>query len=78
MKKFDRVARKATTNTWPAAKVIRSFVAVVVVGNPLKTKAVTEDQNEQGRCGGAGAFCCVVMTCRNEGSRTRRHRFFVA
>jgi hypothetical protein len=35
LKKTDRVALEATTNTWAVADVVRPFVAEVVVGNPL-------------------------------------------
>ena len=38
----DRVAIEATTNTWPVAAILRPFVAEVVVGNPLKTRAIAE------------------------------------
>jgi len=40
-KRTDRGALEAT-NTWPVADIIRPFVAVIVVGNPLKTKAIAE------------------------------------
>jgi transposase len=42
LKKSDRVALEATTNTWPVAEILRPFVAAVVVSNPLKTKAIAE------------------------------------
>ena len=38
----DRVALEATTNTWAVVDVLRPFVAEVVVGNPLKTRAIAE------------------------------------
>ncbi len=38
----DRVALEATTNTWPVVEILRPLVAQVVVGNPLKTKAIAE------------------------------------
>jgi len=41
-KRTDRVALEATTNTWPVADILRPFVAEIVVGNPLKTKAIAE------------------------------------
>lgn len=36
----DRVALEATTNTWGIVRVIKPFVAEVVVSNPLCTKAI--------------------------------------
>src|SRR5690606_1692972 len=42
LKKTDRVALEATTNTWPVAEILRPFVTAVVVSNPLKTKAIAE------------------------------------
>jgi transposase len=41
-KKTDRVALEATTNTWAVVKILRPFVAEVVVGNPLKTRVIAE------------------------------------
>jgi transposase len=41
-KRTDRAALEATTNTWPVADILRPFVAEIVVGNPLKTKAIAE------------------------------------
>lgn len=42
LRKTDRVALEATTNTWPVVDIIRPHVKELVVGNPLKTKAITE------------------------------------
>jgi transposase len=42
LEKTDWVALEATTNTWAVADVLRPFVAEVVVGNPLKTRAIAE------------------------------------
>jgi transposase len=42
LKKTDRVALEATTNTWPVVEILRPCVAAVVVSNPLKTKAIAE------------------------------------
>lgn len=42
LKRSDRVALEATTNTWPVVDILRPFVAEIVVGNPLKTKAIAE------------------------------------
>jgi len=42
LKPKDRVALESTTNTWPVVEILRPFVAQVVVGNPLKTKAIAE------------------------------------
>jgi transposase len=36
------VALESTTNTWPVVDVPRPFVAKIVVGNPLKIKAIAE------------------------------------
>lgn len=38
----DRVALEATTNTWAVARLLRPFVAQVVVSNPLTTKAIAQ------------------------------------
>ena len=38
----DRLALEATTNTWPVVEVLQPFVAQVVVGNAMKTKAIAE------------------------------------
>src|SRR5262249_47626001 len=42
LKRTDRVALEATTNTWAVADVLRPSVAEVAVGNPLKTRAIAE------------------------------------
>lgn len=42
LKKTDRVALEATTNTWTVTEILRPFVTAVVVSNPLKTKAIAE------------------------------------
>ncbi len=42
LKKRDRIALEATTNTWSVADILRPSVAAVVVSNPLKTKAIAE------------------------------------
>jgi transposase len=42
LKKTDRVALEATTNTWAVVAILRPHVATVVVGNPLKTRAIAE------------------------------------
>jgi transposase len=38
----DQVALEATTNTWEVVRILKPFVAEVVVSNPLKTKAIAE------------------------------------
>jgi transposase len=38
----DHVALEATTNTWSVVDIIEPHVAKIVVGNPLKTKAIAE------------------------------------
>lgn len=38
----DRVAMEATTNTWAVVRVLKPFVAEVVVSNPLQTKAIAQ------------------------------------
>lgn len=38
----DRLAMEATTNTWAVAGVLRPFVQEVVIGNPLKVRAIAE------------------------------------
>jgi transposase len=42
LKRTDRVALEATTNTWAVVAILRPHVAAVVVSNPLKTKAIAE------------------------------------
>ena len=42
LKRSDRVALEATTNTWPIVALLRPHVRQIVVGNPLKTKAIAE------------------------------------
>jgi transposase len=42
LKRSDRVALEATTNTWPVVEILRPFVAAVVVSNALKTKSIAE------------------------------------
>lgn len=42
LKKTDRVALEATTNTWSVVAILRPHVAAVVVSNPLKTRAIAE------------------------------------
>ena len=42
LRKTDRVALEATTNTWPVVEILRPQVAAIVVSNPLKTKAIAE------------------------------------
>ncbi len=36
----DRVALEATTNSWAVARILKPFVAEVVVSNPMATKAI--------------------------------------
>ena len=42
LRKTDRVALEATTNTWPVVALLKPHVQQVVVANPLKTKAIAE------------------------------------
>ncbi|NNJ24336.1 IS110 family transposase [Alienimonas chondri] len=42
LKKTDQVALEATTNTWSVVDLLRPHVKRVVVGNPVKTKAIAE------------------------------------
>ncbi len=42
LRKTDKIAVEATTNTWAVAEILRPFVAEVVVGNPLQTKAIAQ------------------------------------
>jgi hypothetical protein len=42
LKRTDRVALEATTNTWPVVEILRPMVAQIVVGNPLKIRAIAE------------------------------------
>ena len=38
----DRLAMEATTNTWAVAGVLRPLVKEIVIGNPLKVRAIAE------------------------------------
>ncbi len=38
----DRLAMEATTNTWAVAGVLRPFVQEIVIGNPLRVRAIAE------------------------------------
>jgi transposase len=38
----DRLAMEATTNTWAVAGVLRPYVQEIVVGNPLRVRAIAE------------------------------------
>jgi transposase len=38
----DRVVLEATTNTWAVVELLEPHVAEVVVGNPLRTRAIAE------------------------------------
>jgi transposase len=38
----DRLVVEATTNTWAVVDILRSFVAAIVVGNPLQIKAIAQ------------------------------------
>src|SRR5262249_47929919 len=42
LRKEDKVAVEATTNTWAVADILRPFVAAIVVGNPLQIKAIAQ------------------------------------
>ncbi|NNJ26340.1 IS110 family transposase [Alienimonas chondri] len=42
LKKTDQVALEATTKTWSVVDLLRPHVKRVVVGNPVKTKAIAE------------------------------------
>ena len=42
LRKTDRLAVEATTNTWAVADLLRPFVASVTVGNPLQIKAIAQ------------------------------------
>ncbi|HEY2302651.1 MAG TPA: IS110 family transposase, partial [Acidimicrobiales bacterium] len=38
----DRLAVEATTNTWAVADILHPFVAAIVVGNPMQTRAIAQ------------------------------------
>jgi transposase len=42
LKRTDRLAVEATTNTWSVADILRPFVAGVTVANPLQVKAIAQ------------------------------------
>jgi transposase len=49
LKKADRLALEAATNTRAVVDVLRPFVARVVVGNPLRTRGIAEAKVETDR-----------------------------
>src|SRR5438034_7357767 len=40
LRRTDRVALEATTNTWAVVSIVKPFVKEVVVSNPLQTRAI--------------------------------------
>src|SRR5579862_1800819 len=42
LKKDDKVALEATTNTWAVVDALKPFVASITTSNPLRTKAIAE------------------------------------
>jgi transposase len=42
LKSEDRLVMEATTNTWAVAEILRPHVDEIVVGNPLRTRAIAE------------------------------------
>jgi transposase len=42
LERTDHVALESTANTWPIVEFLGPFVARIVVGNPLKIKAIAE------------------------------------
>ena len=40
--KEDRLAMEATTNTWAVAEILRPHVQEIVIGNPLRVRAIAE------------------------------------
>jgi len=38
----DRLVMEATTNTWAVADLLRPYVQEIVIGNPLRTRAIAE------------------------------------
>jgi len=42
LRQGDRLAMEATTNTWAVAEVLRPHVQEIVIGNPLRTRAIAE------------------------------------
>jgi transposase len=42
LRKTDKLAVEATTNTWAVVEILCPFVAAVVVGNPLQIKAIAQ------------------------------------
>ena len=38
----DKLAVEATTSTWAVAAILRPFVAAIVVGNPMQTRAIAQ------------------------------------
>jgi transposase len=38
----DRLVMEASTNTWAVAEVLRPYVQEIVIGNPLRVRAIAE------------------------------------
>lgn len=64
LRKTDRVALEATTNTWPVVDILRPRVAQLVVGNPLKTKAIAEAKVKTDKVD--AKVLAQLMRCENQ------------
>jgi len=78
LKKTDRLAVEATTNTWAVADTLRPFVAAVTVGNPLPIRAIAQAQVKTGKIDAEVLAhlprCEYRPTVRAPDARTRRLR----
>ena len=73
LRRSDRLALEATTNTWPVVDVLQSFVADVVVGNPLKIRLSLRRRSRPTRSTPKCWRSCFVATiCLRCGNLTNR------
>ena len=82
LKRTDRVALESTTNAWPVAEILRPFVGAIVVGNPLKTKAIAEAKVKTDKVDAQTLAqllrCDYLPEVWQPDERTRRHRALIS
>jgi len=71
LRKTDRVALEASTNTWTVVDILRPFVAEVVVSNPMQTKAIAQAKVKRSTPG-CWPSCCGQTSCPVFGCPTSR------
>ena len=70
----DRVALEATTNTWAVTEILQPRVARVVVGNPLKTRAIAEAKVKTDKVDAQLLRCDYLPSVWQPGPETRQLR----